>query len=344
MGTIGFFSLMWWALGAAALLGGVVYLYMEYQAHLLRTRVEAIPGGMRFVANGFSVELHQSTKTIKVIAAKNATHFMNPPGAGEPQVETGACAMDLPGTGLVIDVSRVSVVGSEGQEATPTGWSRITFLAYGKPIKTAAKAKGDGKPAPPPVHTLRLDQIADPVAQDFHAFANRLRVWIDKLDAQWEAQEEARRLREQEEASKAKGLEQVITDDPGHPLTEQERDARVGAQIEKWRAAAGFKGSSTEVSYDARGIIDWLIDLDPTGKVILHAGKRTFYGSLRGATVVGIGNELEVAVRDDFWTEDDPRLAAFRVLGGTHAEVRRAWKERLDLVIQSLAGRPSQGP
>lgn len=342
MGTIGLFSLIGWALGAAVLLGGAIYAYMEYQAHLLRTRVEAIAGGMRFVAHGFSVELHQSTKTIKVTADKNATHTSYPSGAGEPQVQMGACAVDLPATGLMMDVSRVSVAHAEGEAPKPTGWSRITFVAYGKPAKT--KTKGEGKSAPKPVHTLRLDQIADPVAQDFHAFANRLRVWIDKIDAQWEAQEEARRLREQEEATKAKGLEQAVTEDLDRPLTEQERDARVGAQIEKWRAAAGFKGTSTEVSYDARGMIEWLIDLDPTGKVILHAGKRTFYGSLRGATVVGIGNELEVAVRDDFWTEDDPRLAAFRVLGGTHAEVRRAWKERLDLVIQSLGGRPNQGP
>ena len=65
-------------------------------------------------------------------------------------------------------------------------------------------------------------------------------------------------------------------------MTEQERDARVGSQIEKWRAAAGFKGTSTEVNYDARGKIEWLIDLDPTGRIILHAGKRTFYGSLHG--------------------------------------------------------------
>ena len=39
----------------------------------------------------------------------------------------------------------------------------------------------------------------------FICFASRVRVWIDKIEAQWEAQEEARRLREQEEASRAKG-------------------------------------------------------------------------------------------------------------------------------------------
>jgi hypothetical protein len=127
------------------------------------------------------------------------------------------------------------------------------------------------------------------------------------------------------------------------PLSEADREARAGAQIEKWRAAAGFKGTSTEVSFDARGRITWLIDLDPTGRVILHAGNRTFHGSLKGATVTGIGSEMEVAVRDDYWSEDDPRLVAFRVLGGTTPENRRAWKERLELLVQSLGSNAGQG-
>lgn len=342
MGSIDFFSLLWWALGGAALLGAAAYGYMEYQAQLLRTQVDAIPGGLRFTAHGLTVEMRQPSKDIKVQVREHAKHTFQADGSSEPQVSTGGLTVELPATGLLMDVARVSLSVAEGEEAKPTGFSRITFTAYGKPIKTQTPTAG--KAGPHPVHVLRLDQVPDPVAHDFHLFANRVRVWIDKIDAQWEAQEEARRLREQEEASRAKGLEQILVDDPSQPLTEQERDARVGAQIEKWRTAAGFKGTSTEVSYDARGKIEWLIDLDPTGRIILHAGKRTFYGSLRGAAVVGIGNELEVSVRDDFWSEDDPRLAAFRVLGGTNAEVRRAWKERLDLVIQSLGGRPHRGP
>lgn len=342
MGSIDFFSLLWWALGGAALLGAAAYGYMEYQAQLLRTQVDAIPGGLRFTAHGLTVEMRQSSKDIRVQAREHATHTFQAPGSSEPQVSTGGLTVELPATGLLMEVARVSLSVTEGEDAKPTGFSSITFTAYGKPIK--AQPLTDGKTRPRPLHVLRLDQVPDPVAHDFHLFASRVRVWIDKIEAQWEAQEEARRLREQEEASRAKGLEQTLVDDPSQPLTEQERDARVGSQIEKWRAAAGFKGTSTEVNYDARGKIEWLIDLDPTGRIILHAGKRTFYGSLHGATVVGIGNELEVSVRDDFWSEDDPRLAAFRVLGGTNAEVRRAWKERLDLVIQSLGGRPHGGP
>ena len=85
-----------------------------------------------------------------------------------------------------------------------------------------------------------------------------------------------------------------------------------------------------------------MIDLHPSGKVILHAEKRTFHGSLKGASVNGFGTELEVAVRDDYWTEDDPRLVAFRILNGSKPEARRAWKERLDLLIHSFGAESGQ--
>ena len=120
--------------------------------------------------------------------------------------------------------------------------------------------------------------------------------------------------------------------------------ARATAQLDKWRAVAGFKGTSTEMQFDDRGKILWLIDLEPSGKVILHVAGRTFHGSLKGATVNGFGSELEVAVRDEYWTEDDPRLAAYRILGGSKPEIRRAWKERLDLMIQNLGGDSGHPP
>jgi hypothetical protein len=49
----GFFPLLWWALGAASVLGAAVYLFMEYQAYLLRTSVTSVPGGLLFKAQGF---------------------------------------------------------------------------------------------------------------------------------------------------------------------------------------------------------------------------------------------------------------------------------------------------
>jgi hypothetical protein len=58
--------------------------------------------------------------------------------------------------------------------------------------------------------------------------------------------------------------------------------------------------------------------------------------------VTGIGVEMEIALRDDYWTEEDPRLLTFRVLGGAAPEIRRAWKERLEILIQSLGGAAGQ--
>ena len=50
MELTGFLPLLWWALGGAAVLGACFYLYVEYQAYLLRTSVTSVPGGLRFVA------------------------------------------------------------------------------------------------------------------------------------------------------------------------------------------------------------------------------------------------------------------------------------------------------
>jgi hypothetical protein len=225
----------------------------------------------------------------------------------------------------------VSVKDGEEGVAKPTGVSRIVFSASDEKLR-----KTQGKQASERSQ-LRLDNIPDSIASDFQQFANGLRAWIDKVEQQLEAQLAAQRQREQEEAAAALVLQIDPKEDTSLPLSETEREQRASAQIEKWRAAAGFKGTSTEVSFDARGQIVWAIDLNPTGRVILHANKRTFYGSLIGASVVGIGTELEISVRDDYWTEEDPRLIAFRVLGGTAPENRRAWKERLDILIQSLS-------
>ena len=106
--------------------------------------------------------------------------------------------------------------------------------------------------------------------------------------------------------------------------------------IEALRKAAGFKGSSSEVSLDARGKIQWFIDLDSSGRAILQSGSRTFHGSLKGAKVTTLTGELELGVRDALWTEDDPQLSNFNIMAGAKAETRLAWKERLEILIRSL--------
>lgn len=325
-----FFPLLWWTLAGAVIVGGAIYLLMEYQAYLLRTTVVSVPGGLRFVAQSFSVEVRHGTKEIKVIT-KNGRYLRQPLPAGDEQIESGALTVTLAAVGLQIEVSRVCMKAADNSPATATGVSRIVLLASDDKL-----CQAQGKPATERSE-LRLDGVPDSIALDFQQFANSVRAWIEKVEQQLEAQLVAKRQREAEEATAAAGLAVDPTQDDSVPLSEVDRETRAAAQIEKWRAAAGFKGTSTEVSFDARGQIVWLIDLDQTGRVILHANGRTFHGRLKGATVTGVGTEIEISVRDDYWSEDDPRLVPFRVLGGTSAESRRAWKERLEIVIQSVS-------
>ncbi len=338
MEMTGFLPLLWWALGAAAVVGAGIYLFMEYQAYLLRTSVISVPGGLRFVANGFSVESRHSAKEIKIIT-KNGHYVRQPLAGGDEAVQSGALEVSLPALGMQIEVARISVKDQGDKSAVPTGFSRIRFTATDEPLQKAMGRTGGDR------SELRMDRVPDAIAVSFQQFANGLRAWIEKVEQQLAAQVAEQRRKEAEAAAAAAGLVVEPEEDPTVPLSEADREARAAAQLDKWRAAAGFKGSSTEMSFDARGQMVWLIDLDPTGRVILHANKRTFHGSLRGATVTGIGAEVEVAVRDDYWSEDDPRLTAFRVLTGSTPENRRAWKERLELLIQSLGAKSGQqGP
>lgn len=333
MEMTGFLPLMWWALGGAAVLGACIYLYIEYQAYLLRTSVVSVPGGLRFTAQGLTVESRHAGKEIKVIT-RNGRYMRQPLAGGDEEVQTGPLTVTLVAIGLQIEVARVSVKDPKGGAARPTGFSRIVFAATDEPLhKAMGKAGGHRS-------ELRIDNLPDPIATSFQQFANGLRAWIDKVEQQLAAKVIEQRKLEQEAAEAELAVAPV--EDTSAPMTEADCQARAAAQLEKWRTAAGFRGTSTEMQIDDRGNIVWLIDLEASGKVILHVTGRTFHGSLKGATVNGFGSELEVAVRDEYWTEEDPRLASFRILGGSKAEIRRAWKERLDLMIQNLGGDAGQ--
>lgn len=338
MDMSGFFPLLWWTLGGVMAVGACIYLVMEYQAYLLRTKVVNVPGGLRFVAQSFAVEVRHTAKEVMVVA-KDARYMRQALPDGDEQVETGALTVTLAAAGLRIEVARISVKDGEDGKAMATGLSRIVFAASDERLRQTQGKIASGH------SELRLPKVPDTIASDFQQFANGVRVWIDKIEAKLAAEVAAQRKREEEAAAAAAAAAKAAAqpvEDTSVPLSEEERAARAEAQLEKWRAEAGFKGTSTEKSVDARGRIAWLIDMDATGRVILHSGDRTFHGSLKGATITGLGGEVELSVRDDFWSEDDPHLVTFRILNGATPEIRRAWKERLDLLVQSLGGSVGQ--
>ncbi|MGI9133555.1 MAG: hypothetical protein ACR2I0_06375, partial [Rhodoferax sp.] len=178
--------------------------------------------------------------------------------------------------------------------------------------------------------SLRVLHLPNPVVQDFQQFAYRLDLWIDKQERVLLLEIEQRR---KEEQAQARAREQA---EANKALTQQQREAKAAAQIAAWRQEAGFQGSFTEASIGPQGELVWFLDLDGRGRIIVHGQERTFHGSLRGARVADHGDDLELAVRDDYWSEDDPQLTRFRVLAGAAPASRLAWLERLQSMIVNL--------
>lgn len=331
METIGFLPLLWWSIGAASLVGAGVYLYMEYQAYLLRTAVSGIPGGLRFTSRLFVVEARYGAKQL-VVQASNAQYKRHALPDGDEVLQTGAVTATLPAAGLQMQVFRMAVKSANADASAATGLCKIVFTASDE-LKMRASNSSVGEHA-----VLRLEGIPPPIANDFQTFANTLQTWLDKVEHGLKMEIEAARLREEEQARAKEAAERAAQAQQAAELvlTDAQREASAATQIAAWRAAAGFQGSATEVSIEPNGKIKWFVDLESRGRIILHANNRTFSGSLQGATVGILGDELEVGVRDDYWTEDDPIMTTFRILGGAAPDVRRAWKERLDMLVQSL--------
>ncbi len=331
MESIGFLPLLWWSLGAASLVGACFYLYMEYQAYLLRTQVSGIPGGLRFTSRLLVAEARYAAKHL-VVEARNAHYKRRPLPEGNEVLKTGEVTATLPAAGLQMQVFRM--VEKDGVSGAPkdTGLCSIVFTASDE-LKMQASHTSVGERA-----ELRLEGIPASVAADFQTFANTLQAWLDKVEHGLKMEIEAARLREEAAArAKEKAERDALAAQAANVvLSDEQREARAAEQIAKWREAAGFTGNATEVSIEPNGDIRWFIDLGLGGRVTLHANNRTFSGSLRGAAVKGLGGELELGVRDDYWTEDEPILATFRILGGASPDIRRAWNERLDILVQSL--------
>ena len=321
-------GLVVWALVAAAVVGGGIYLFIEYQSYLLRTKVESIPGGLRFSARGLTVEVRHAAREVYVQAQDGLLTRQRVPD-GAPEDQRGAVSCILGAAGVRVAVARVSLQEAEGEDSKPTGLSQIDISGSDELLRQAQGKEGGTRTL------LHLAQVPDPIATDFGQFAASLRAWVEKVEQGLEA--EVAQRREQEEAAAKVAAKQELVSDA--ELTPEQRKERVDTQIALWRQAAGFSGKHTECQLNPLGLIDWFIDLDPAGRIIVHAGRRTFYGSLLGAKITLLANEMEISVRDDFWTEEDPRLVPFRVLGGASAQSRLDWKKRLEDAVDVQAAR-----
>ena len=322
-------QVVWWAVIAAVAVGAGVYGYMEYHAYLLRTNVTTLPTGVRFLAQGLTVETHTASKEVVVQTRYGQYAHQKAPGAQEEQ-QTGSLTVTFAAVGLKISTSRVVVKPEGGGAPVETGFSTIAFQSSDE-----LASRAHGRPAAE-TSSLRIDHVPNPIAHDFQGYANRVLLWVDKIEHSLKIDIETRRKEEEERARvEALAVAKAKKNAPA-VLSDAQREAKAAEQIELWREKAGFKGSSTEMSIDANGDVAWFIDLHPAGRAILHSNKRTFHGSLQGAKVTALTGELEIGVRDDYWTEEDPQLLKFRILSGTTPENRLAWKERLEILIRGL--------
>ena len=320
--------------GAAVLIGGLLYAYMEYQVRMLRTEAIKLPGGLRFASRFFNVETRQGSQDIQVTAPRGRV-LQGPVTTEFSAVAEGAVSVVLPAVGFMCKVTNtVNAAGS------PTSLCRVKLTS---PDETQLKSLG--LPVTP-ITTVVIDDVPVPVARNFQAIFRQVSLWIERVEQRVKVEAALTEKRRQHAAAAAAFAEATAKDeaerasqpqeDLNVPLSEDERKARAEKQLEVWRAAAGFRGTSSELSIDPRGKVIWFVEVDNKGMVLLHSNKRTFHGSLLGAKITSMTGELEIGVRDAFWTEEDPRLSTFNLFSGSKAETRLAWKERLEILIRTM--------
>lgn len=315
----------WWIgmLLTPAVIGIVGFFgYVEYQARLTKTQVFRTATGLRFVAKGWSVEMQRGAQLV-LVKAQQGQHRRAPVEGGEAQVHDGTVQQSLPAPGLRIRLEPHLQQGVGDAPGQPSGMLVPVF-------EVADAAPSDQERVP--LEVLRLAPVPSLVAAHFDQFAGQLRVWVGKLEHNLalQAELEAQQLAAQE-AIKARAEAKAKKD--AELALAQPVDPDV--QIARWRKEAGFSGTS-ETGLTEDNKIEWFIDLEPRGRVILHAGGRTLYTTLLGATIKPLGAELEIGVRDQFWTEAEAELQTFKLFRGAHSDVRRAWKERLEILANKL--------
>ena len=317
-------------LGATLVIGVCGYLLIELKARTLRTRVIEVPGTLRFESHTFSINVELATKQIRVHMDKGrlTRHALQ---GGPDEVQEGPLDATLPAPGLHIVVKREEM--QEGPGSTPTqtktsGPFTITLRASDATINAAQKLPGKVETV------LEITSIPATVAKNFENFSNRVQIWADKLEHRLKM-EGVERTRKEEKAAQAQQEAQRL-DASAAENDAQASQELANEQIARWRKAAGFKGAYSEVSIGANGRVHWFIDLAPDGRLTLHANQRTIHTTLLGASFVAHKLTLEIQVRDDYWTEEDPLLSSFELFDGLPPDARRVWKERLESIRNKL--------
>ncbi len=315
----------------AGIAAALIYGYMEYQVRMLRTSSTKQAGGLLFTSKFLTVGTRNASAEV-AINAPMGWHGTGVSTADLVRTPAKVLAVVVPAAGLECVVKVDPAIGAKENSSRCT----ITFTSA-----NPTKLETLGLP-PAAAMVVVIDAVPFPVARDFQGFASQMGLWIQRVENRIRLELAAAQKRKDDEAAEAAAAQRAAEraaqpkEDLITPVSDEERKLRADKQIAAWRAAAGFKGSSSEISVGPGGKVLWFIDLDPGGKAILHANDRTFYGSLKGAKITALAGELEIGVRDALWTEEDPALSTFTIMAGAKPEIRLAWKERLELVIRGL--------
>ena len=320
-----------WLCAAAAALGAMVFAYLEFEIHLLRTSVQHVPGGLLFKCRLFQCELARASRECMVRTLHSQRAHHGDAGAA-PVAHAAPFKLTLPAAGLAMAL--VPLTADNADPAVPPRWYTLEFRASDVLERQAQGLSGEH------VQTLRLERIAAPIALDFQDFIAQARVSIDKMGAGLKDQIQVLERKAEEEAlAQQKALEQAekkaLLAVPALPNDPKER---IATQIAQWRASAGFAGTTSEVGADAQGNIEWFVDMDLRGRITLYANRRLYHGTLKGAGIRSLGGEVELSVREADWSELEPQMRTFAILKGATPDTRRAWSERMTMVRESLGG------
>lgn len=310
-------SPLFFAVVTFAILVSLGLLFFEMYLRSQRTQVFQVPGGLNFVAQKFSVQFLRTQKEVRVQCARGV---LRSAGASPKPDPVGRAQCTFAAVGFRAEV-RESVTRTPDQAGPVlTGYSEISLQG----------ADDSG---------LTIQQVNAAVAADFFAFYRQVHHWIEKLEQRLE-RERVTKLRAQDEATQTQKLAELMAQlapPVGVPPSLAHCEAVSAAQIALWRRSAGFHGQHSAWQADAKGLVLWFVDLAADGRITLHADKRTLHGTLQGASITSMGDDLQVGLRDAYWTDQTPELRNFRLLRGRGSEERRVWKERLEVIKNGLA-------